>query len=309
MNRTFDLILKNQKDNFDNFISSRIEKDVDNFVRTLINYKDKNIFIIGIGKCSSLSMYISDILKSINLRSFNINCTNLTHGDLGCINDDDLVIFISKSGNTNELINSSKHLSCYQVLITCCEDSIMEGKVDTTFVIPFKYEADLFYNTIPSNSSTNILFFFNFVINIYIEKSCFNFEKYKQCHPSGDIGFKNKKIKEFLNTDISICKNFNLTNDEIIKQVLSSKNALIFHKDDKFYGILTTKDVLTEIDNIKNGKSIYDYINTSPIVLNNPDDYLSSKINMLKKYRLFKFIPVLKDSKCVGILDNSMIIK
>ena len=55
--------------------------------------------------------------------------------------------------------------------------------------------------------------------------------------------------------------------------------------------------------------SIYDYINTSPIVLNNPDDYLSSKINMLKKYRLFKFIPVLKDSKCVGIHDNSMIIK
>ena len=307
MESTFNLVKKNQTNNFDYFMNKIDKNQIKSFVDILLEYKDKNIHILGIGKSSSLAIYLSDILKSINLKSFYLNCSNLTHGDLGCVKQDDLVIIISKSGNTEEIIRIIDIIPSFKVLITCNSKSALSNNVDKTFIVPFKHEADLFFDIVPSNSSLNFIAYLNFIINIYIERSNFNFENYKQSHPSGDIGFKTKKIEDFVNHDVYICNNFYLSNDEIIKILLDSKNGIIFEKNEIFYGILTTKDVLSNLDSLHE-KSIYNLINKNPTVLEDSSELMINKIEFIKRFKLFKFIPVLKNRKCLGILDNSSLI-
>ena len=307
MESTFNLVKKNQINNFDYLINKIDYNQIKSFVDILLEYKEKNIHVLGIGKSSSIANYLSDIFKSLNLKSFYLNCSNLTHGDLGCVRKEDIVIIITKSGNTEEIKNVIDLIPSFKLQITCNKHSILSKYVDKTYIVPFKHEADLFFDIIPSNSTSNIITYLNFIINMFVERSNFQFNNYKSSHPSGDIGFKTKKIEEFVNNDVYICKNYNLSNDEIIELLLKSKTGIIFERDDIFYGILTTKDILSNF-NIIQTKSIYDFINTNPIVLDDPNQLMIEKLNFIKNYKMFKFIPILKNKKCIGILDNSLLI-
>jgi len=309
MDNIFDKTIKNQQDNFNNFIKIINLDDINLFVDKLIYYHLENIYILGIGKSQSIASYMSDIFKSIKLKSFSLNSNNLTHGDLGCINKNDLVIFISKSGNTKDLIDIVDLINCNKILLSCNNNSNLQQKVHKTIIIPFLEEADIHFNMIPTNSSINILLFINFVINIYIEKSNLHLNEYKINHPNGSIGFKTKQVKDFINKQITICTNFNLNNDKIIELLLDSKNGIIFENSNGFYGILTTKDVLKFLATKPDKYSIYDLINTQPIVLDNPYELIINKLELLQKYKIFKFIPILCNNKCIGILDNSLILQ
>ena len=89
--------------------------------------------------------------------------------------------------------------------------------------------------------------------------------------------------------------------------------GIVFNYNDKFYGIITTKDVLNCITsgNINDilSEPIKKYINRNPFVIENPESLISSKIDMIRKYKFFKFIPVIDDGKYIGIIDNGKILK
>ena len=306
----FNELINNQKKNFNNFIESINETELNDFVNILEKFSKNNIFTLGVGKSGNISCHISDILKSISISSFNLNVTNLTHGDFGCISVNDLVIVISKSGNTNEILKIIDNFKCYKILLCNSDNSKISKKVEKTFVIPLESECDLSYNLIPSNSITNTIIYFNISFNLLLEKLSLPINNYKENHPSGDIGFKTKKIRDFINKDFTRCNNYFLDNNEIIKLLMSSKNGIIFEKNEQFFGILTTKDILnaTVSENFSN-KSLYEFINNNPLIISDPDELIINKIEMLKEYRLFKLIPVIEDNKCLGILDNSLLIE
>lgn len=70
-----------------------------------------NIFLTGVGKNTSIAKYMSDIMKSIGLPSFYFCTLNCTHGDMGVIKNDDILIYLSKSGNTEQKKKKKKGIS------------------------------------------------------------------------------------------------------------------------------------------------------------------------------------------------------
>ena len=70
---------------------------------------------------------------------------------------------------------------------------------------------------------------------------------YKLNHPSGDIGFKTKKVKDFINNDIFVCKNINLSIKEVINILKVNKVGIIFENNNSFYGIITTKEIAKDV--------------------------------------------------------------
>ena len=74
-----------------------------NDVVKLIKSKE-TIYFSGVGKSGHIAKNASDVLKSIGFKSYFIDILNSLHGDIGCIKSNDLVIFISKSGNTKEIV-------------------------------------------------------------------------------------------------------------------------------------------------------------------------------------------------------------
>ena len=81
------------------------QDDIDDFVDILMQYKNQNIIFLGIGKSYNIASHFSDILKCINYSSLILEPAKLLHGDIGFIHSDDLIVMISNSGNTIELLN------------------------------------------------------------------------------------------------------------------------------------------------------------------------------------------------------------
>ena len=307
-------IKKNQNKNFNYLIDNIDYQDIDFLVDRLIEYKDNNIFLIGVGKSGNFAIHLSDLLKSVSLKSFYLNSMNITHGDLGCIDQNDLVIFFSKSGNTKEILDIVNLFKCFKILVCCNEKSKIKSIVDKTIVVPLEEEGDIKFGLIPTNSMVNNIVYFNFVINLYIKKSNLELNEYKNNHPSGDIGFKTKKVIDFVTNDIIVINNINLSLKEITKILNNNKLGIICTDIQEFYGILTSKDLIniyskTEDINSILQKEIKSFINTSPIVIENSSALISEKIEIIKNYKYFKLIPVINDKKYIGIIDNSKILK
>lgn len=308
---TFSKILENQKKNFDNFVQNIKENEINKLVDLFIKHKDKNIYFAGIGKSGNLALHLCDVFKSIGLKSFYLNIMNTTHGDLGCIKNDDIILFFSKSGNTKEILDIINVFNCYKILICSNVKAKIKDYVDQVFIVPLEEEGDINFGLIPSNSISNNITYFNFVFNLFIEKTSFKLEEYKLNHPSGDIGFKTKKVKDFINNDIFVCKNINLSIKEVINILKVNKMGIVFENNNNFYGIITTKDILNvySSDELNLDNGIEKYINKEPFVIEDSESLISSKMELIKEYKLFKFIPVLNNGKYIGVIDNSKILK
>ena len=312
---TFEKILKKNKDNFNFLLDGLNYTEINKLVDLFIKHKSFNIYFSGVGKSGNLAIHLADLFKSIGLKTFTLNVMNSTHGDLGCVEKDDLIIFLSKSGNTKEINDIVDVFNCAKILVCCNDKAKISSKVDNTYIVPLKDEGDIYFKSIPSNSISHSIIYFNVILNLLIEKLDLSLEQYRNNHPAGDIGFKNKKISDFISNDIFICNQLDISVKEVMNLLKTNKMGLIFEEsinnENLFYGIITTKDILKIIDlDVNNiNSSIKPFINRKPILIDEVDCLISSKINLIREHKFFKFIPVVRDNKYIGIIDNSKILK
>jgi D-arabinose 5-phosphate isomerase GutQ len=175
---------KNQIDNFFNNLNTEI---IDKLCNKILNYD--NIYFLGIGKSGIMANYISDALKSINIKSFYLNAINLSHGDIGCVSENSLAIIITKSSNTEELklpILLLKNKKCNVILLSMQKGDLTDI-CDDVLYLPNTNELDEF-NCIPTTSFTLYSIFANIMISHIIEKKNISLNDYKYNHISGNIG-------------------------------------------------------------------------------------------------------------------------
>ena len=135
-------------------------KELSNLIIKKSDSQTNNIFFSGIGKSENIANHCCNLLKSIGIRSFNLNWTNSIHGDMGSIKKDDLIILFSKSGNTSEIINSlnlvkKKGSEIYG--ICCHSNSKFNIYCDQTIVLPFREEINSYRSIGIGISSSNFL--------------------------------------------------------------------------------------------------------------------------------------------------------
>ena len=156
-----------------------------------ISYNKKNIYTLGVGKSNHVANLFSDQLKLLSQVSVSLNITNLSHGDIGLLQKDDLVIIISKSGNTSELINLIPHLIDKKVIlfnISMNKSGKLNQMVDYSVILPTINEIDK-NNLIPSNSIIIFTYYFNMVIsNLILSKNLKSNQLISSNHPGGDLG-------------------------------------------------------------------------------------------------------------------------
>ena len=90
------------------------EKNIQQIAKEISHYKNtfilNNIYITGIGKSKHFATHMADILKSLSYTCFFFDITDALHGNIGLIKHNDMMIVISRSGNTDELIIPLQHL-------------------------------------------------------------------------------------------------------------------------------------------------------------------------------------------------------
>ncbi|GIR25573.1 MAG: hypothetical protein CM15mP40_01810 [Alphaproteobacteria bacterium] len=126
-----------------NLLKNYISKDFVKVVNLLLKNKGK-IIVSGIGKSGHIASKIASTLSSVGSPSFYIHPSEANHGDLGMLEKKDVVILISNSGETSELINLilyCKKLGIPIISITSELNSTLSRESNLNLLIPKNIEA------------------------------------------------------------------------------------------------------------------------------------------------------------------------
>ena len=194
MNNTIrDVIIKESKE-LEHISNTLDYQKVTELCDLLVKCKG-NIFITGCGTSAMAAKKAVHTLNVINQKAFYLNPSDAVHGELGAVSANDIVIFISKGGNTKELtsfIKNIKDKQAYMVAVTENESSVIASNSNLIVKVKVESEADQF-NMLATSSTLAVISLFDGIAVALINKEKFNKKEFLGNHPSGAVGERLKK--------------------------------------------------------------------------------------------------------------------
>ena len=160
------------------------------------------IIITGMGKSGHIGKKIAASLASTGTPSFFVHPAEASHGDLGMITEDDVVIAISNSGESKELIdilNYCKRFGITLISITKNPESSLGKAGDVVLALPNNGEACPL-GLAPTNSTTATLVLGDILTIGMIERKGFSKEDFNDRHPGGKLGAILKRVSDLMHT-------------------------------------------------------------------------------------------------------------
>lgn len=175
-------------------IEALIPRLDDSFLRAVEAIRDckGKIVVTGVGKSGHIGSKIAATLASIGTPAFFLNPLDAYHGDLGMLSSDDLVLAISYSGATEELLRFLPLIQAKKIRIiamSSSEDSLLARCADIHLNIAVDHEADPL-NLVPTASTTATLALGDALACALVEAKHFQPTDFAQLHPGGDLGRK-----------------------------------------------------------------------------------------------------------------------
>ena len=149
-----------------------------------------SIFFSSVGKSGFIAQKISQTLVSTGTKASFLNPTDALHGDIGIVGPRDIVVLLSKSGSTEEilrLVPCSRAKGAYLVGITCLKSSNLGKICDLHVCLPLERELCPF-DLAPVTSTTIQMLFGDTVAIALMQAKNMTKEQYALNHPAGRIG-------------------------------------------------------------------------------------------------------------------------
>ena len=169
---------------------SSFESLKDDCIETLAN--GKKIIASGLGKNVPICEKFVGTLNSVGIQAQFMHTNSAIHGDLGIAQTGDLVIILSKSGETSETIHLVNHLmkrSCILWLLSFSKESTLYCAMPNRIIINLEHEGDD-WDMIPNNSTLINLIVLQELAMQVIKESKISIDTLKQNHPGGAIGMR-----------------------------------------------------------------------------------------------------------------------
>ncbi|NBC99610.1 SIS domain-containing protein [Atlantibacter hermannii] len=182
--------MRNEQSAVEEIINSPLSETA-NLIKVLQSCQGKVVFI-GVGKSGIIAKKLAATFASTGTPSFFIHGTEALHGDLGMVARDDVVILISNSGETAEILAtlpSLKKMGNFLVAFSRSHRSSLATRCDLSIEIPVKNEADTL-GLAPSCSSTAVLVVGDAVALALSELKQFTQADFGLFHPGGALGIK-----------------------------------------------------------------------------------------------------------------------
>ena len=148
------------------------------------------IVVSGLGKNVPICEKFVGSMVSMGLDACFLHTNSAVHGDMGVVKTGDMVIILSKSGETSESIYLTKLLKEREVdlwLLTFVQDSTLTGEIPDHIVVDLEHEGDL-WNIVPNNSTTVNLIILQGLAMMIAKKKGLDIGSFKRNHPGGHIG-------------------------------------------------------------------------------------------------------------------------
>lgn len=295
-----------------NNLSKRFNKEFVNVIKLINNSKGK-LVIIALGKSGIIGKKISATLNSTGTSASFIHASDALHGDLGSIQVGDLVMFISKSGRTNELLRIIPYLKKNDIPIislTCDHPSPLAQNSDFNLNIEISSEAC--HNNLAPTTSTTMQLVMGDVIAVCLSKiKNFRSIDFAEFHPSGALGNKlTLKVCDFCDfKNVPKVNTHSKLSHVIIEMSKNKLGATVVLESNIIVGIITDGDLRRMLEK----KSDYFNITAKDLMSSNPkkiqkDDLLYDAFLKMKNNNITQLV-VVDDEEYSGIVHIHDILK
>jgi arabinose-5-phosphate isomerase len=293
----------------------RINENFSKAVELIYNSKGRVVFT-GMGKSGLIARKIVATLNSTGTASIFMHPTDALHGDLGMVRKDDIVILISKSGKTEELINlipMFKRIGVPIIGMLGELNSKIAKDCDIVLDISVKEEACP-YDLAPTSSTTVSLVMGDALAIALLEMKGFTANDFAMLHPGGSLGKRlSLKISEIMYSgkDVPIVsENANLK--DAILEITSKRlgTTCVVNENGVLTGIITDGDLrrlLEKTDEIKNLKAI-DVMTKNPKTITK-DLLASFALQLMEKYNITSLIVIDSQKKPEGMVHLHDLVK
>lgn len=267
------------------------------------------VFLSAVGKPSYIAKKVAATFASTGTPAFFIHPDEASHGDLGMITKQDIVILLSNSGGSSELndiIAYCKRFNIKLIGITRKADSFLAKSADLPIILKNMPQTN------PVNSpTTDIIMFLAYmdaVATALIDVKGFNNEKFKIFHPGGKLGASLVTVADVMRVGssiplININKSVKEALDEMSEKSLGA--ICIVDNNKKLVGIITDGDIrrkTIEFGDITT-KDIEEIMTKNPKSMNENGLAVEAVSHMVEKDRYIQVLPVVNDDNLVvGIL-------
>ncbi|ADY27866.1 MULTISPECIES: KpsF/GutQ family sugar-phosphate isomerase [Cellulophaga] len=296
--------ISNEADAIKN-LSNLLDTNFTDAVNTIYNSKGR-LIISGIGKSAIIAQKIVATLNSTGTPSIFMHAADAIHGDLGTVLKDDVVICISKSGNTPEikvLVPLIKRGGNVLIGMTGNTDSFLAQQ--SNYVLNTYVEKEACPNNLaPTTSTTAQLVIGDAIAVSLLELKRFTSKDFAKYHPGGALGKKlYLRVNDIVNNNQKPEVKTNTPVKEVIVEISEKMlGATAVLENDKVIGIITDGDIrrmLNTYDNIGN-LTAKDIMSKNPKTVNT-DVLAVDALELMQQQEISQLVAV-KDSKYVGLL-------
>lgn len=297
-------------------LKNNIGDNFDEAIELLYNCKGR-VIVTGMGKSGLIGKKIAATMSSTGTPSYFLHPAESTHGDSGIITRDDVVIAISNSGETQELMNLLPLIKRFGVKMIG-----MTGKINSTLakasdvVLDISVEKEACpLNKAPTASTTATLAMGDALAVCLLEKRGFSEEDFLIFHPSGALGKGFLyKVKDLMLSDVDklplVDEEETFTNAIEIISKFKLGMAIIVKKSGHLAGVLTDGDIRRTLIKYHDTSNIYvkDVMTVNPKRISE-DEYAASALHLMEKYSITALAVVDEKDNPIGVIHIHDILK
>ena len=287
-----------------------IDQEFDDAVELIFRCHGK-VIVTGVGKSGHIGAKIAATLSSTGTPSFFINPLDVFHGDLGVMTKDDVVLAISNSGQTDELLRFIPmvlHMEIPIIGMSGNPQSLLAKYSSCHLNVSVKKEACPL-NLAPTSSTTATLAMGDALAVALMEKRNFRPQDFAHFHPGGELG------KRLLTTAQDVMRSDDLpviTPDMHLGEaiILVSKGKLglgiAMNADDTIAGLITDGDIRRAMEKWKAqffNKTVSDIMTVTPKTVTRQTK-ISDIQKMMNRYKVHSVLVTDKERHLLGVVDH-----
>ncbi len=285
----------------------RIEAPILKAADLLYNCKGR-VIVMGLGKSGLIGRKIAATLSSTGTSSFFIHAADALHGDLGTVTELDCVLFLSKSGNTGEVLSllpPIKRLGVSIIAITSEPASELGKEADVVLDIGVSSEAEPI-GIVPTTSTTVMLAVGDALAVALMIRRGFTREAFAQFHPGGNLGHLLRHVSEVMHTGkaVPIVGPEATVLEGIVVMSAERLGHVIVAGENRVIGIFSDGDLRRMLQAHPHedvvGMPIIDFCTRNPKVIG-PDAIVEEAIRMMETSKI-SALPVVERDKLLGLV-------
>jgi len=288
-------------------LSKLLTDDFDRAIEKIVQTKGR-LVVSGMGKSGHIGAKISATLASTGTLSFFMHPAEAMHGDLGMLTPDDIVLAISNSGETEEIVRIIPHIRSRGITLIS-----MAGRADSTLA----RESDFFFNVavekeagpdqiVPTSSTTAMLAMGDALAVALMEAREFRPENFAMFHPGGSLGRRLlTRVKDLMRTKPLPVVTPKSDFKQIISTMTTGRMGLcVVQKNDQVVGLITDGDLRRALE--RSDRSRFDFsaeeiMTRSPRTIA-PDEMAVEAERIMIKHKINALI-VMDDIRLVGVVQ------